>query len=89
MLSFFNFIPVKYLIESKRPTDLKEQGMKHHPLETRKLPNDFFSENNGLYLAVNQKITVGYLDPAAGRARKLRKQEGAYLSGLRQPEHHH
>ena len=76
-------------IEYKRPAELKEQGKKHHPLETRKLPNGFFSENNGLYLAVNQKITGGYLDPAAGGARKLRKQEGAYLSGLRQPEHHH
>ena len=39
--------------EYKRPAELKEHGKRHHPLETRKLPNVFFSENNGFYLAVN------------------------------------
>lgn len=39
--------------EYKRPAELKEHGKRHHPLEIRKLPNGFFSENNGFYLAVN------------------------------------
>jgi hypothetical protein len=41
--------------EYKRPAELNEHGKCHHPLETRKLPNGFFSDNNGFYLAVNSE----------------------------------
>ena len=50
-------------IEYKRPAELKEHGKKHHPLETRKLSNGFFSENNGFYLAVNPEDYMRVVRP--------------------------
>jgi len=58
----------------KRPAEFKEHGKKHHPLETRKLSDSFFSENNGFYLAVN-RITGGSSTQPLGERGSLGSKE--------------
>jgi len=74
--------------EYKRPTELNEHGKRHHPLETRKLPNGFFSENNRFYLAVNPKDYMRVVRPSrweSEEAQEARKCVLKWAQAARRP----